>query len=133
MELYNFIIYCIDMVDLKRTVGNNIRFYRKRMGISQEQLAELINITAPSLSSLENGVTFPAYTTFLELIDKLNIRPYQLFISDDEELTIKAKELQVIIAEKFQNVSAEHRKIIFTIIDALANEKTHINPVSSKL
>lgn len=107
------------MEDLKRTVGNNIRFYRKRLGMNQEQLAELIDITPPSLSSLENGVTFPAYGTFIRLIDKLRIRPYQLFISDGEDLAISDKELQVSIVEKFQNVSAENRKIIFTIIEAL--------------
>ena len=39
----------------KKTVGRNIAGYRKRKDISQRQLAELLNITAQSVSKWEAG------------------------------------------------------------------------------
>lgn len=111
------------MKDLRKIVGQNIKFYRKKKKLKQEQLCELIGITAPSLSYLENGSTFPAYSTLIEIIDKLEIRPYQLFLSDEHDLTVEDKGLQHFILEQLQSLNFEKRRIMFTIIKALSEEE----------
>ncbi len=123
IELYINIIYCNVMDDLKSIIGHNIKFYRKNLGLNQEKLAELIDIAPPSLSSLETGQSFPSYNTIIALIDKLNIRPYQLFLSDDESLKIEDTEIQALFTEKLKHLDFEKRKMIFTIIEALADKK----------
>ena len=111
------------MTDLKHIIGKNIKFYRKKNQLTQDKLASLIKISAPSLSSIENGNSFPSYGTLIDIIDKLNVRPYQLFISDDKEINIEDVELQSFIIEKFKRVDFDNRQIIFTIIDALSKNE----------
>ena len=40
-------------------LGNNIQTLRKRKGLSQEKLAEKINVTRQTISNWENGKSYP--------------------------------------------------------------------------
>ena len=54
-------------------VGNIIRYFRKKAGITQFQLAEYISIDDKQLGKIERGVHYPSLPTFLKLIKILNI------------------------------------------------------------
>ena len=45
----------MDTSNLKRTLGENIRRLRKAKGLTQENLAELLNRTSGSISRFESG------------------------------------------------------------------------------
>jgi len=55
-------------------LGTNIKYYRKKQRLSQEQLAEKLEITTKHLSTIETGATFVS----AELLEKFTL---QLFVS----------------------------------------------------
>ena len=45
---------------------------RKRKGINQEKLAELINVDPTTISNIENGKNYPSMVNLENLLDVLN-------------------------------------------------------------
>lgn len=70
------------MADIKRQLGARIKYFRKNKGLSQEQLSEMIDLTARSLGNVETGRFFMSLTNLEKLIDVFDIEPYELFIFD---------------------------------------------------
>ena len=44
---------------MKHTIGQNIAYYRKQAGYTQEELAEKMNVTAQAVSKWENDLSYP--------------------------------------------------------------------------
>ncbi len=42
-----------------KTIGKNIAYFRKKNGLTQEELAEKMNITAQAISKWENDISYP--------------------------------------------------------------------------
>lgn len=57
----------------KKIVGKNIASYRKRKEISQKELAELLNITAQSVSKWEAGVSLPTVDMLYDVAGILDV------------------------------------------------------------
>lgn len=53
-------------MDIKKTFGQNLKKCRKRAGLTQERLSEILGITPKHLSVIENGVNFVS----AEIIEK---------------------------------------------------------------
>jgi transcriptional regulator with XRE-family HTH domain len=54
------------------TVGERIKYYRERKGLSQEQLAELIGVTQENVSYMENdkvGITVEKLKRICDALD----------------------------------------------------------------
>ena len=58
----------------------NLRFYRKKRGISQLKLSEMVNISPNYLNAVENGKNFPSPEVIQHISDYLGLMPYQLFL-----------------------------------------------------
>ena len=56
----------------KELLGKRLRELRKRKGINQEKLAELINVDPTTISNIENGKNYPSLVTLENLLDVLN-------------------------------------------------------------
>lgn len=69
-------------MSLKDTFGKNLKYYRYKAGLSQEKLAEIVNIDSKYLSDLENGKYSPSFSKIERLATALDIDPYQLFKED---------------------------------------------------
>lgn len=54
------------MID-NRIVGRNITMLRRRMKLTQQMLAGIVNVTHQAVSKWERGVTLPDVQTMLEL------------------------------------------------------------------
>lgn len=67
------------MDDLKSKLGKRIQELRKSKGLTQEKLAELINIDIPNLSNIERGKKFMTVTTLEKIISVLDIEESELF------------------------------------------------------
>lgn len=70
------------MADIKKQLGQRIKYLRKHKGLSQEQLAEIIGLSTRSLGNIETGRFFMSMSNMEKLIDALDIEPYELFIFD---------------------------------------------------
>lgn len=56
----------------KELLGKRLRELRKRKGINQEKLAELINVDPTTISNIENGKNYPSMVNLENLLDVLN-------------------------------------------------------------
>jgi len=65
-------------------LGKNIKRLRTQNGYSQEEFAEKIGIATNTLSSIERGFAFMTVTTLEKISDILNVQPYELFYSTNE-------------------------------------------------
>ena len=71
-----------------RTVGNNIRKYREKAGISQEALAEKLNVTRQAVSNWELSKTGPDIDTLHRIADSLGVMIEELIYGYKRQTTI---------------------------------------------
>jgi transcriptional regulator with XRE-family HTH domain len=75
----------------------NLRFLRKKRGISQLKFSEMINISPNYLNAVENGKNFPSLEVLQQIADTLEVLPYQLFLEHPvDEVQIQ---MNTLIAE----------------------------------
>ncbi len=67
------------MPTLKEKLGLRIKTLRKKNGLSQEKLAELINMDKPNLSNIERGKRFMTAETLERIANALNTTERELF------------------------------------------------------
>jgi len=63
----------------------NLRFWRKKRGLSQLKLSEMVNISPNYLNAVEKGKNFPSPEVIQNISNNLGILPYQLFIEHPAE------------------------------------------------
>ncbi|MDR1167651.1 MAG: helix-turn-helix domain-containing protein [Heliobacteriaceae bacterium] len=55
----------------KKFVGNKVREYRLKMGLTQAELAEKAEVNENHISKPERGIYMPSVQTFLNIVDTL--------------------------------------------------------------
>ena len=80
----NMIKGILSMTNIKKLLGEKIKFYREKADLTQEQLAEKISINSRSLSLIERGNNFITAETLSSIAEALNVTPKKLFDFDDE-------------------------------------------------
>ena len=69
----------IGTMNLKQIFGRNMRFYRYEKGLTQEELAEKVELNSSYISEIESGKYGPTFEK-VELISRvLGIKAYLLF------------------------------------------------------
>ena len=66
-------------MDDRKRLGLRIKHLRKIRGYTQEQLAEVVDINAKYLSSVERGEENPTLDLLLRLAGGLKVDPHELF------------------------------------------------------
>lgn len=82
---------------LKKNLGERIKYFRKKQGLSQTQLAEIVNIEMKSLSRIESGHNYPQCENLVAIARALNVAPWQLYF-DDSRKDLEAMKNEVIKA-----------------------------------
>lgn len=77
---------------LKKNIGEKIKFFRKRKGLSQSELAELVNIEMKSLSRIESGHNYPQCENLIAIAKALDVAPWQFYHCDDVKNINKMKD-----------------------------------------
>ncbi len=65
--------------DVRTILGRNVKRYRKQKGLSQEKLAEIIDVSVKHLSTIESGSAFLSADLLQSLADTLDVPVYLLF------------------------------------------------------
>ena len=60
-------------------IGLNIMYYRKQQGLTQEQAAEMIDITQQHLQRVETAHAAPSLDTLLDIAELLGVSVQKLF------------------------------------------------------
>lgn len=96
-------------------IGQRIRKVRRAHGLSQEELAERINISTTHMSHIETGNTKLSLPVLVDIAAILEVRTDDL-LSDGEKLTISTALEE--IAAILERCSAQEAKIIVEIVKA---------------
>ena len=65
-------------MDMRRLVGRNVRRFREKRGLTQEELAEISGFSQQYISSLEQGCRNPTVITLYELALALGVSHVEL-------------------------------------------------------
>ena len=70
------------MLEIQRLLAKNIKEARKKLGLSQAKLAEMVDCSTSFIGEIEICRKFPSAENLQKLADSLGLEPHQLFISD---------------------------------------------------
>ncbi|CDC21977.1 transcriptional regulator XRE family [Clostridium sp. CAG:306] len=108
-------------MNIKKELGEKIKRLRKKQKLTQEQLAEMIDIAPRNLSSIEVGTSFAKAETLEKILIALNTTTEELFSNDH----IKSNE--ALINEIHNCISSiQNNKVllekVYKVIKALIQE-----------
>ena len=84
----------------KELLGKRIKELRRRKGLRQEHLAEMINVDPTTISNIENGKNYPSLTNLENLLEALGSSFLEVF---DFEHKMNQEDLLKEINLKLQN------------------------------
>ena len=98
--------------------GDNLRQIRKSKKMSQEQLAEKVNVTRQSVSKWENGESYPEMNNILELCKIFNCKLNDLVHTDMIDITSLDEEI-VMNVVKFNEKKQKEVKTLSNVISLI--------------
>ena len=106
----------MDDEKIKRRIGANIAAYRKRAGLTQAGLAELLNYSDKAISKWERGESIPDVLTTMQLAEQFGITVNEL-VADPNELpdgpTTKLEKAMTQVSEKALKRKANKNVILW--------------------
>lgn len=78
-------------------IGMRVRQFRLRNGLSQEKLAELVDISVTHMSHIETGRTKLSLQVFVDLAEALGVRTDELLYDAASDHSSALKELAAIL------------------------------------
>ena len=100
-------------MEIKTFFGSNLKRYRKKKCLSQEQLSEKVDISVKHLSKIERGLTFVSADLLEKLSDNLGISVARLFCKENEKIHDDN------ILTKFDRVTEKH---LIKAMEGIKNE-----------
>ena len=102
-------------MDKKKALGQRIKELRKSKKISQEHLAELVNLEPPSICNIENGKNYPTLQNLEKISDVLDVSFVDIFnfshFTDDSNLI---NEIDLLLKSNPEKV-----KLIYKLVKVL--------------
>jgi transcriptional regulator with XRE-family HTH domain len=106
------------MKTTKESLGGRIKEFRKLRKLSQEQLAEEVNIDPKHLSRIEVGRGFPSLDTLENLAKALNVELKDFF--EFVHNTQNKKGLKETLNSLLRDADEERLKLLVRIVRAVA-------------
>lgn len=79
------------------TIGKNIACFRRKLGLTQEELSEKMNVTAQAVSKWENDLSYPDLTLTKKLADILGVTADELLNGETAQPTVSAADKERIM------------------------------------
>ncbi len=107
-------------------LGKNIRKYRCEKSMSQEALAEKINLSTNYIGMLERGEKLPSLPTLIKIANTLDVTTDTLLC---ESLNAACEIKSTILFDKISALPLLEQKRIFSVIDTLLEYAKKISPL----
>lgn len=95
-------------MDIKKSLGEKIKRLRKKRKLTQEQLAEIIDIAPRNLCKIEIGESFVKADTLERLLLALDVTTEELFSNDHIK---DSKELMTDIYKALETVKTNEHQL----------------------
>lgn len=103
------------MNNYKKLLGSKIKEKRKAKNLTQEQLAELVEIGTPNISYIENGKFYPTVETLEKICKALEVKPFELYMFDSEKSINEIREEMFLELKKNDELLKQMYKIFLAI------------------
>jgi transcriptional regulator with XRE-family HTH domain/KaiC/GvpD/RAD55 family RecA-like ATPase len=102
-------------------LGDKIRALRKKLGMTQKELAEQVGLTPSFISQLEKNLISPSLDSLLKLSEKLNTQPIY-FLADSEggswqKMVIKASERQEVYPQELKSNNVKLQLLVSDVLN----------------
>lgn len=107
---------------VEKDVGKRIQRFRKKKGLTQEQLAEMIGMSPNHLSAIERGVYGVKLDTLVQIINCIDCTADDLF-ADVINCGYKAKASR--LSDEIENLPSEEQSKIFNVVETMIKNTSH--------
>lgn len=91
--------------DIKKIFGYNLKILREAKNLTQEQLAELLNLqTYQTINRIENAKSFVTSDLLARLCNFFKVEPYIFFLKPNQTYTPETKDYIVEINQKLSEI-----------------------------
>lgn len=104
------------MSELKKLLGKRIREIRIAKKLTQEELSELTDIGASSISKIESGHFHPTDENLERIAKALKVEPYKLYMFNHQKDT---KELLQDIQTMLNKATDEEIKLAYKVLSGI--------------
>ena len=94
------------------TIGNKLFTVRKRMGMTQAEVAEAAGLSDRTYADIERGTVNMRIETVLKICEALHITPDEILTDDNPSMTFKENE----IWERLMACSAKDKETALTLL-----------------
>ncbi len=108
-------------MSIKKELGEKIKRLRKKRGLTQEQLAEMINVAPRTLSGIEIGENFVTADTLDKIISSLNTTSEELFATNHLKTTDEMLADIIKIAKTIKD-DREKLEVLYRIVTSYVHE-----------
>ena len=103
---------------MEKIIGKKIQEYRKKKGVTQEQLSEVLDITPHYLSALERGIYNIKLETLVKILNYLDCSADEIFCDVvNKSFSVTPNKL----SEKLDSLPIEEQKRILAVVDTMIN------------
>ncbi len=106
----------------QKAIGKRIQEIRKQRGLTQEQLAELIDISTHYLSALERGIYNIKLDLLVKMLNTLDCSADEAF-QDVVNNSSKVKSSQ--LSDKLKSLPLNEQKKIYEVIETMIHNVTN--------
>lgn len=99
-----------------RSIGENIRKYRKTKKMTQETLAERAGLSVNYIGSIERGEKLPSLETFIVILNQLGVTA-DCILQDVVQANYELK--MSLLNEKLSVLSLDQRATVEDVVDVL--------------
>lgn len=104
----------------RKAIGKRIQASRETVGLSQEQLAEEIDLSTIFMSAIERGVRSPSLDNFVKLCNAMD-ESADVLLADVLKRGYRVKASW--LSEKIEDLPPEEQERIFNVVEAMIKKK----------
>lgn len=99
----------------RKIFGEKLKEARVKVGLTQAQLADILNIETPNISRWETGADFPKDARFPAICKALKVPESYFSISTQSQIEISLREAEIVL-RKLNESGPKKRSVILYLI-----------------
>lgn len=100
-----------------RKIGNKMLEFRKKVGLTQAELAEKAGLSDRTYADIERGNVNMRLETLLRICDALHVTPDAILTEENTSLQVSQDE----IAEKYAACGEKEKRVALALLDVYLN------------
>lgn len=101
-------------------VGKRVKEVRKKYGLTQEDLAEKVGVSATYISSIERGLSFPRGEVVVGILNALNVSSDLVFC---DVVGASLKQRSCLLYDMIQCLPPREQMKILEVVELLVSQK----------